>query len=264
LPLHAAPEAYRQVVAQIKHDPLSLGALVTTHKMDLYAAAQDLFDELDPYARITRELSCISKTAGRLVGHAKDPVSVGLSMHAVLGSQYFGRTGGHVLLLGAGGAATATVLHLLRQPAGDRPTRLVVVDRAQQRLDHLQAMVAQLDAPIALDYVCNDDARGNDELMARLPPGSLVINATGMGKDSPGSPITDDGVFPQHGVAWEFNYRGALDFLHQARRQAAARNLHVADGWVYFLHGWSQVIAQVLQIELTPELFMQLDAAASS
>ncbi len=35
LPLHAAPEQYRQVVAQIKNDPLSLGALVTTHKIDL-------------------------------------------------------------------------------------------------------------------------------------------------------------------------------------------------------------------------------------
>ena len=38
-PKHDAPGAYRASVAQIKYDPLSLGALVTTHKMDVYDAA---------------------------------------------------------------------------------------------------------------------------------------------------------------------------------------------------------------------------------
>ncbi len=41
LPLQASVEQYRQVVAQIKHDPLSMGALVTTHKINLFNAAQD-------------------------------------------------------------------------------------------------------------------------------------------------------------------------------------------------------------------------------
>jgi shikimate dehydrogenase len=52
--------------------------------------------------------------------------------------------------------------------------------------------------------------------------------------------------------------------LHQARRQAQSRHVQVADGWVYFLYGWSQVVAQVLHVDLTPELFAQLDAAAST
>jgi hypothetical protein len=38
----------------------------------------------------------------------------------------------------------------------------------------------------------------------------------------------------------------------------------VEDGWVYFLHGWSQVIVEALDIDLTPELFKELDKAASS
>ncbi|MCB0154580.1 MAG: shikimate dehydrogenase, partial [Anaerolineae bacterium] len=33
--IHDAPAAYRATVAHIKYDPLSLGGLVTTHKMDL-------------------------------------------------------------------------------------------------------------------------------------------------------------------------------------------------------------------------------------
>ena len=54
--IHGDPEAYRQAVAQIKYDPMSLGALVTTHKIDLLTAARDMFDYLDPYALITDEV----------------------------------------------------------------------------------------------------------------------------------------------------------------------------------------------------------------
>ena len=48
LPVHAAPPDYRKVVAWLASDPLSRGALVTTHKIDLYRACHDMFDEVDP------------------------------------------------------------------------------------------------------------------------------------------------------------------------------------------------------------------------
>jgi shikimate 5-dehydrogenase len=117
-----------------------------------------------------------------------------------------------------------------------------------------------------IDYVLAEhpahSAEDNDARMAALPPGSLVINATGMGKDRPGSPITDAGVFPERGLAWELNYRGELTFLRQAQAQQSARALTVEDGWVYFLHGWAQVIAEVFHAALTPERFAQLAEAA--
>ncbi len=263
-PPHDDPEAYRATVAQIKQDPLSVGALVTTHKMDLYAAAKDMFEYLDPYARLTHELSSISKRDGRLEGHAKDPITAGLSLDAIIGDGYFGRTGGHVLCFGAGGSALATLLHLMvKEDKADRPERFVVVNRSQPRLDHMRQMVERVGTDIDVEYICNSDPLLNDERMASMPEHSIVINATGMGKDIPGSPITDNGLFPRNCIAWEFNYRGELDFMHQALRQSEARDVRVVDGWVYFLHGWSQVIAQVLHIELTDELFTQLDEAAS-
>src|SRR5215203_1068098 len=55
--IHDHPARYRQLVEQIKRDPLALGALVTTHKVDLLAAARDLFDELDSYAQTLDEVS---------------------------------------------------------------------------------------------------------------------------------------------------------------------------------------------------------------
>jgi shikimate dehydrogenase len=78
LRLDDEPAAYRRAVARIKYDPLSLGALVTSHKLTLLAAARDLFDELDPYAVTCHEVSSLSKRDGRLWGHAKDPITCAL------------------------------------------------------------------------------------------------------------------------------------------------------------------------------------------
>lgn len=259
LKVHDTPDAYRRAVGQIKYDPLSLGALVTSHKIDLYDAARDMFDYFDPYAVLCGEVSSISKRDGSLEGHAKDPVSAGLSMDALLGNGYFARTGGDVLCFGAGGSAVATALHLINKadPA-DRPRRVVTVNRSQGRLDRMKEMVDGLKTDIAFEYVCNQDPFRNDEILTGMPGGTVVINATGMGKDSPGSPVTDAGQFPLRGVVWEFNYRGELDFLCQALRQTESRKLKVEDGWLYFLHGWTQVIAQVLHREIDGPLFKRL------
>jgi shikimate dehydrogenase len=265
LKLHDERDAYRRGVAQIKCDPLSLGALVTTHKIDLLEAARDMFDYLDPYAILCNEVSSISKLDGRLEGHAKDPISSGLSLDALVGEGYFARTGGEVLCFGAGGSAVAVALHLINKPnAADRPARFVVVNRSQGRLDSLRQMVEGLSTGIAFEYICNEDPWRNDTIMGTLPPGSIVINATGMGKDRPGSPITGAGMFPLDGIAWEYNYRGELDFMHQALAQKTERRLHVEDGWLYFLHGWTQVIAQVFHISLDDALFVRLAAIAES
>ncbi len=262
---HAPAETYRAIVQHIKHDPLSIGALVTTHKIDLLTAARDLLDYLDPYAELCGEVSSISKRDGRLEGHAKDPITSGLAWEAFVEPGYWGRTNAEVLCLGAGGSAVAISVYVAGlQDQADRPRRFIAVNRSQPRLDALKAVQDKLKTDIEFEYILNEDPRKNDQYMAALPPGSMVINATGMGKDRPGSPITDAGLFPQNGMAWELNYRGELDFLHQAERQARTRNLKIEDGWTYFVHGWSQVVAQVFHLDLTPELFKELDRAAAS
>lgn len=263
--IHDDPEVYRQAVAQIKYDPLSLGALVTTHKIDLLNAARDMFDYLDPYAEITGEISSISKLDGRLEGHAKDPLTSGASLDAIIDKNYFGRTGGDVLSFGAGGSAIATLLHLINKTdKGDRPKKFTFVNRSQGRLDHAKEMVGSLKTDIEIEYIQNTDPVVNDQIMEKFPPHSIIINATGMGKDTPGSPITWEGKFPLNSIAWEFNYRGELDFMHQALAQVESRKVFVEDGWLYFVHGWTQVVAQVLHFDLTPELFNQLNEAAAS
>jgi shikimate dehydrogenase len=262
-PPGAPAEAYRRIVEHIRDDELARGALVTTHKIDLLAACRDLFDELDPHARTCGEVSSISKRDGRLVGHAKDPITSAAAWRAFVPPGHWSE-GGEVLCLGAGGSAVALSASLAAfEQREDRPRAITFVNRSQRGMNHLLEVHASLTTDVEFRYHVHEDPRRNDALMAELPPTSMVINATGMGKDRPGSPVSDDGVFPERGLVWELNYRGALDFLHQARRQQVERRLHIEDGWVYFLHGWSAVIAEVFDLELDAATFAALDRVAS-
>jgi shikimate 5-dehydrogenase len=251
LPVHAAPEAYREVVSFIKGDPLSRGALVTTHKIDLFAAACDLFDEVEELATLMGEVSCLSKHSGRLVASAKDPISAGLALEAFLPGRHFARTGAELFCMGAGGSTIAITWNLMHPRRGDdRPSRVIVSNRSEPRLDSLRRIYAAFDFGVPVEYVPAPTPEANDRVMAGFRPGSLVVNATGLGKDAPGSPITDAARFPRDGIAWELNYRGDLVFLEQARRAAARQPLTIEDGWVYFLHGWTRVIADVFEVDI--------------
>jgi shikimate 5-dehydrogenase len=263
LPLQAPPELYREAVTQIKYDPLSMGALITTHKINLFNAAVDMFEECDSFALLCREADCISKHDGHLIAHSLDPPGSRRALKTILGPRYWGRSDGHVLCLGAGGAGTAIIVNLLTQAhSEDRPQRILVVNDQQSGLDRLRSIVEQIESVVEIRYILNTDPHRNDELLATLPVGSLVINATGMGKDRPGSPITDEGLFPLHGVAWELNYRGELAFLHQARAQVQQRYVQVYDGWDFFVSSWADHIATIFHLSLTSEQLDQLRAKA--
>lgn len=249
--LHDDPAAYRAAVEFIRDDPLSRGALVTTHKIDLFNACKDMFDEIDPHARLMDETSCISKRAGRLICHAKDPISSGLAIDGFLGADYFARTGADLFSMGAGGSTIAFTWHLMRRARGDNvPGRIVIADRDPHRLEDIRRIHAEIDSAVPVDYVLSEKPEDNDAVLSGLKSGSLVVNATGLGKDAPGSPLSAAAVFPQGAVAWDLNYRGDLVFLDQARAQQQARGLRVEGGWTYFLHGWTQVIAEVFDIDI--------------
>jgi len=263
LPMDATPEQYVAMVEQIRDDPQHRGALVTTHKMNVFAAASDLFDELDPFAVSCSEISSISKRGDRLIGRAKDPLTVDLALDDFLPADHFARTGAEVVILGAGGSGTALSWALAER--ADAPAKITVTARDDDKLDHLREVHRQHGTPDGLiTYVRTDTVQDAAAIVAGAPAGSLIVNATGLGKDRPGSPLPDDVAFPEDAWVWEFNYRGSLEFLHQARAQEGARGLHVVDGWRYFIHGWSQVVADVFEIDLTPEIVERLAQAAES
>lgn len=245
---NSSPKTYRALIEHIHADPRHYGALVTTHKMNVYESCRDLFGELDRFATLFAEISSVAKRGDVLTGAAKDPITVRLAYEEFLDDGYFARTGAHALCLGSGGSGAAFVQQLAER--SDRPGRIVVTGRRQVKLDEVRDLIersGQADATI--EYVLTADADA-DRLVAALPAGSVIANSTGMGKDSAGSPLSDAAEFPDEAVIWDFNYRGSLEFLHQGRAQQARRGLTVVDGWRYFIHGWTQVISDVFDIPI--------------
>ena len=264
LPLHAPVEMYREAVDFLKNDPLSLGALVTTHKIDIFNACSDMFDDIDPLAQALHEVSCLSKLNGRFQAHAKDPISSGLALQHFVPEGWWRDHGGQVLLLGAGGSSLSMSLYLTKPEHGDDvPCKITLANRSQPRLDSAKKLLeGRTGSATKMEYILSPVPSDNDKLLSQLPPHSLVVNATGLGKDAPGSPLTDSCVFPEDSLVWEINYRGDLIFMYQAQAQAENRRLHVEDGWEYFIHGWTQVIAQVFHIDIDRPVLEKLSKAA--
>jgi len=165
---------------------------------------------------------------------------------------YFTQSKAQMLLLGAGGSSLALSLYLINKSREslDVPKHIIITNRSEQRLKEMQEIHAQLECPLSFSYELCPTPKDNDNVMARLPAGSVVINATGLGKDGPGSPLPPNARFPRDGFVWEFNYRGELEFLQQAKAAEQEKHLTIVDGWQYFIYGWTQVIAEVFHLDI--------------
>ena len=257
------PKRYREAVRFIRSDPDTAGALVTTHKLDMFAACRDMFDDIDDLAELMSEVSCLSKRGGRLSCFAKDPAASECALEELLSFRHFAETGADVFCIGAGGSAVAVTWNLMRKKRGeDRPASIFVSDRYLPRLEKIEALHKRIETDVPVHYVHAPRPSDNDRVLDLLKPASLVVNATGLGKDAPGSPITARAAFPVHGIGWDLNYRGELEFLDQVRRQAESRGVRAADGWGYFVHGWAQAICEVYGVNI-PASGPKFDAFAS-
>ncbi len=261
LPVHAPAAEVRRVVEALAADPYAAGALVTTHKAAVWDSASDLFSVLDPWARLCREVSCIATRDDGLAGWAKDPVTARQAYTHLLGENPWRNRETDVVCLGAGGAGLALAVAIL---GGDhQPRRFVLADRDPGRLAVSRDALGHLAVRADLELVPVASPEKAAALVSAAAEGSLIVNATGMGKDLPGSPVGSEVTFPHGAVAWDLNYRGDLAFLDIAASQQAARGLVVADGWRYFLHGWTEVIAEVFGVTMSPSVFAQLASIAS-
>ena len=78
LPPGVEGQKIRETVNELRANPDVLGALVTTHKLAVWEEASDLFAKVDEHATRLQEICCISKDKnGKLIGHAKDPITSG-------------------------------------------------------------------------------------------------------------------------------------------------------------------------------------------
>src|SRR5699024_4184482 len=252
--IHDDREIYRDIASFIKSDPMSLGALVTTHKIDMFNATKDLFDIFDSHAKFLNEISYISKSNSKLHGQEKDPITSGLTMNTFLPRNYWNNDG-EVIIMGAGGSALAISSYITDEKHKENiPKKIIISNRSLPRLESAKKLLSNIDTTTKFEFELCEESEENDTILEKLSPYSLVINATGLGKDRPGSPLTDKAYFPENSIIWELNYRGELDFMHQALKQEETQNLQVEDGWEYFIHGWTQVISEVFGVEVEKKI----------
>jgi shikimate dehydrogenase len=159
---------------------------------------------------------------------------MGRALEAIVDEVYWRRTGGELLNLGAGGSSMALTLYLHTKAKAARniPARVVVTALEGNGLADIREVHRRIGIALPIDYAVTPEPAAADRLLTRLPPGSMVVNATGLGKDRPGSPPTGAAIFPRNVVAWEFNYRGNLVFLEQAKAGQARQPLRVVNGWI--------------------------------
>jgi shikimate dehydrogenase len=224
---------YTQALDDLRSNPNAVGAVVTTHKIALFRAAATRFAYLDSLALACREINAIRCTEDGLHGWARDPLSVGRVVDRI-----WPEDPGHVVCLGSGGTGVALARHLLTTRSA---VRFECADTDRAAIDHLVHVVGR-----RVDVHVGDGPW--DQLVTEAPRGSLIVNATGMGKDRPGSPVTDGVVFPDGAVVWELNYRGRREFLDQALRDSSRAERQVHDGWQLFCHGWAAALDAVLDL----------------
>src|SRR5918996_2978272 len=182
IPLGAPPEAFRAPIEHIVGSDNVRGGLVTTHKLGIYRHAGDLFEDFDDDARLCSEISCISKHNGRIVGHAKDPITAAMTLDEMLGRDHRAMSAGHVLCLGAGGAGVAIALCLMRweQP----PARILLTDLDEARLEAAAVAHRSVTTRATLEYRVGSQLESG-RLLSELPPGSLIINEPGWARIGP-------------------------------------------------------------------------------
>ena len=183
--------------ASIRADPQHWGALVTTHKMACMPRRGTCSTNGRAGGDLRRDLlhrQARWPTGRQRQGPGHGPARAG----GVRVPDHFARSGGAALILGSGGAGTA-LSHQLGVRS-DRPQQIICTALTPEPLDHARQIHERAGLPAGLvRYEVTRNSDDVDALLAELPPASLVVNATGMGKDRPGSPMSAAPASPNAG-----------------------------------------------------------------
>ena len=259
VPMNAEASIYRELVNKIKNSKSTLGALVTTHKIPLYAYASDLFDALDNSSQQFKEIGCIYKKHNRLIGEATDILTVKKAFKNIWTKErYSDISRVHICILGCGGAGVALAYELLSSEY-DNISQIIMVDVIKERINNAQKILGTYDKKSKMHFCLSDGVKSNDQIVNSLPDNAFVVNASGVGKDIIGSPVSWEVELPNGGCLWEYNYRGhkgkELEILKIAYQQSKHKHLSIYDGFNYFLYGWTTVISRILNMDINDQLF---------
>lgn len=197
------PAELPQVIARIRADRGVLGAAVT---MPHTIAASRLLDGLGPEAQVIKAVNTISHRAGALIGWNTDRSGFAQALDDA-GFQTKGRS---VLVVGAGGAARASV-DALRETA----TKIWVTSRD---LDEARAVCRDLEVTSG-----GPAPLGSLSLLVRKA--ELIVNATPVGTDGESVLFPVDWITPSQFV-FDLIYQPPVTPLLRGAREQGARAMN--------------------------------------
>ncbi|AGY38385.1 shikimate 5-dehydrogenase [Streptococcus ilei] len=143
-------------------------------------------DQVDESAQLIGSVNTIVQKDGCLTGYNTDGLGFLKSL-----PKTFSIKDKKLVLLGAGGAATAIILEAIRQ--GVAEIHLFV---RPESLAKYQATFSPLSEALSFSIVLHDLSR-RDQVNAMMVGTDLLINATGLGMDGVSLPVPKDFTFPK-------------------------------------------------------------------
>lgn len=166
-------------------------------------------DQVDGSAQLIGSVNTIVQKDGRLTGFNTDGLGFLKSL-----PKNFSIDKKKMVLLGAGGAATAIVVEAIRQGVGE--IHLFV---RPESLAKYQAIFSPLSEVLSFSIVLHD-LSCRDQLNATIEGTNLLINATGLGMDGVSLPVPKDFNFPKGCLVADLAYFPAkTPFLQLAEEQ---------------------------------------------
>lgn len=220
------PAALGAFVAGLR-SPGWLGCNVTIpYKRQVF----DLVDDVSEEARLIGAVNTVAKdSAGRLIGHNTDAAGF---LKALVENAGFDPRGQEAVLLGAGGAALAVAVALLRAGVG----RLWIANRTLERAQNLTHSLAEHFPSARLDVVGlysegsepNGPAtdRNGEALRRPLAMASLLVNTTSLGMahgPAPQRSPVPPALLGPHLVVYDLVYNPARTPLLEAAAASGAR-----------------------------------------
>ncbi|WP_158691059.1 hypothetical protein [Streptomyces sp. 351MFTsu5.1] len=240
LPVGSSSAEIRKTISRISQDSEIRGAIVTTHKISVHEYGRDMIHILAPQSQALGEVGLLRRAAdGTLQGYAHDVESMAHALEDLFRTPWPGVENRDVFIIGAGGAGTA-LAYVLSSLNSEQPVTVTVADNDLRRVEILRAKLANwVDGRL----VTVTEMSCHSEFIENMNFGSIIVNASGSGKDWPGNPLSSAVKFPRGAVLWDLNYRflpqSEPTFLETGLRQAASRQLRLLDGWNLFLWSWA-------------------------
>ncbi len=215
------PEEFGARIAELKAAGYAGWNVTVPHK----ARMLELVDEAEEEARLARSVNTVVCRGGRLFGASTDGYGLAAAVRENFGLELAGR---RVVLLGAGGAARAVAVYMIRRGAA----ALCIANRTPSRAEALAELLEGIGTDCELRALPLSDPIA---LPAAIRNSDLVVQATSAGL-RPGEP-------PPIPVAWLAPHTAVFEMIYRPTpflAGARARGCRAADGRGMLLHQGAQ------------------------